>query len=63
VKLLGRSTFAAMDGILMSSIGPVTSATLRELGLRADIKAKEFTIPGLVTAIRKAWVARCSAAR
>lgn len=63
VKLLGRSTFAAMDGILMSSIGPVTSATLRELGLRADIKAKEFTIPGLVTAIRKAWMARRSAAR
>lgn len=37
--------------IQMASIGPVTSATLREMGLRADISAKEFTIPGLVDAI------------
>jgi uroporphyrinogen-III synthase len=29
----------------------VTSATLLEAGLRADIAAKEFTIPGLVKAI------------
>jgi uroporphyrinogen-III synthase len=58
VKLLGRSTSTALDGILMSSIGPVTSATLQELGLRTDIRAREFTIPGLVTAIRKAWAAR-----
>jgi uroporphyrinogen-III synthase len=37
--------------VRMASIGPVTSATLRELGLPVDIAAKEFTIPGLVTAI------------
>ncbi len=35
----------------MASIGPVTSSTLRELGLRVDVEAKEFTIPGLVDAI------------
>jgi uroporphyrinogen III methyltransferase/synthase len=35
----------------MSSIGPVTSATLQELGLKVDIAAKEFTIPGLIMAI------------
>jgi uroporphyrinogen-III synthase len=29
----------------------VTSSTLRELGLRVDIEAKEFTIPGLISAI------------
>jgi uroporphyrinogen-III synthase len=40
-----------LDGIRLASIGPVTSSTLRELGLRADIAAKEFTIPGLVEAI------------
>jgi uroporphyrinogen-III synthase len=40
-----------LDGIQMASIGPVTSATLRELGMRVDIAAKEFTIPGLVKAI------------
>lgn len=33
------------------SIGPVTSATLREFGLPVDIEAEDYTIPGLVTAI------------
>lgn len=42
---------APIDRIRMASIGPVTSSTLREFGLRPDIAAKEFTIPGLVTAI------------
>jgi uroporphyrinogen-III synthase len=47
-----------LDGILMASIGPVTSATLRELGLTVDISAKEYTIPGLVEAIVRAVAAR-----
>lgn len=57
VELLGlKSTIKrrkATAGIQMASIGPVTSATLRELGLNVDIAAKEFTIPGLVEAIAK----------
>jgi uroporphyrinogen-III synthase len=40
-----------LEGILMASIGPVTSSTLREYGLPVDISAKEFTIPGLVEGI------------
>jgi len=35
----------------VASIGPITSATARELGLRVDVEAAEFTIPGLVRAI------------
>jgi uroporphyrinogen-III synthase len=50
VALIG-SHKARLDGIRLASIGPVTSSTLRELGLREDIKAKQFTIPGLVEAI------------
>src|SRR5882757_2985341 len=46
VALLG-SRESSLDGIRFASIGPVTSSTLRELGLRVDIAAKEFTIPGL----------------
>ena len=42
---------AKLDGIRMASIGPVTSSTLKELGFSVDIRAKEFTIPGLVAAI------------
>lgn len=40
-----------LDGIKLASIGPVTSGTLRELGLPVDIEAREYTIPGLVQAI------------
>lgn len=52
VALVGKR--ANLQGIQMASIGPVTSATLRELGLNVDIAAKKFTIPGLVAAIVKA---------
>jgi uroporphyrinogen-III synthase len=38
-------------GVHSASIGPVTSATLREFGLPVDIEAKRFDIPGLVAAI------------
>ncbi len=44
---------AAHRGVQSASIGPVTSATLREFGLPVDIEAKEYTIPGLVAAIVK----------
>jgi uroporphyrinogen-III synthase len=40
-----------VEGIQFASIGPVTSATLREFGLHADIEAVEYTIPGLIHAI------------
>jgi uroporphyrinogen-III synthase len=53
VALLGKA-HTDLDGIRLASIGPVTSSTLRERGLRADIVAKEFTIPGLVATIRQA---------
>jgi uroporphyrinogen-III synthase len=42
-----------LDGIRMASIGPVTSSTLRELGLPVDIEATQFTIPGLIKAITR----------
>jgi uroporphyrinogen-III synthase len=58
VGLLGlRSARAALkksapnQGVHSASIGPVTSATLREFGLPVDIEAKRFDIPGLVAAI------------
>jgi uroporphyrinogen-III synthase len=50
VALLGSSK-ANIQGVSLASIGPVTSSTLRELGLRVDVEAAEFTIPGLVEAI------------
>ena len=39
------------EGVQFASIGPITSATLHELGLPVHIEAREFTIPGLIQAI------------
>ena len=44
---------AGISGVHSASIGPVTSATLREFGLPVDIEAQEYTMPGLVAAIVK----------
>lgn len=44
----------SLEGVLLASIGPITSSTLRELGLRVDIQATQFTIPGLAAAISRA---------
>jgi uroporphyrinogen-III synthase len=53
-RAYAKPTLSSLEGIRLASIGPVTSSTLRELGLRVDIQAKEFTIPGLVKAISQA---------
>jgi uroporphyrinogen-III synthase len=59
VTLLGSRRSAShghalkLDDIQFASIGPVTSATLRELGLPVNIEAREYTMPGLVQAILK----------
>jgi uroporphyrinogen-III synthase len=55
VGLLGKRTpqAATLAGARFASIGPITSATLRELGLPVDIEAKQYTIPGLIKAIAK----------
>jgi uroporphyrinogen-III synthase len=50
MDLLGKAR-TSLEGIEFASIGPVTSSSLRELGLRVNIAAKEFTIRGLVEAI------------
>ncbi len=60
VELLGPSMAherrpTVLVEIQMASIGPITSSTLREQGLRVDIAAKEFTVPGLVAAIVQAF--------
>ncbi len=41
------------EGCRIASIGPVTSATLAEFGLKPDIEAELHTIPSLVEAVAK----------
>ncbi len=41
------------EGCRIASIGPVTSATLAEYGLKPDVEAADHTIPSLIEAIKK----------
>jgi uroporphyrinogen III methyltransferase/synthase len=50
VKIAGRE---ALAGIKIASIGPITSATARELGLNVDAEADPHTVPGLIAAIQR----------
>jgi uroporphyrinogen-III synthase len=47
-----------LDGISLASIGPVTTATLRELNLPVAIEANEYTMKGLVEAIARSGAVR-----
>jgi uroporphyrinogen-III synthase len=56
VELLGGRgrpphTSNLLDGVRLASIGPITSATLRDFGLPVHIEAEEYTIAGLTRAI------------
>jgi uroporphyrinogen-III synthase len=55
VALVGANAAQAAvnKGLSLASIGSITSATLRELGLPIHVEAKKFTIPGLVEALRR----------
>jgi uroporphyrinogen-III synthase len=48
-----RPRKAPIDSIRLASIGPITSSTLRELGLPVDIEATQYTIPGLIKALAR----------
>jgi uroporphyrinogen III methyltransferase/synthase len=39
------------EQVVIASIGPITSKTAREKGLKVSVEADEYTIPGLVNAI------------
>lgn len=47
----GLSPKALLEGVLVASIGPVTSASLKDIGRTADLEARDFTMPGLISAI------------
>ena len=42
-------------GLKTASIGPITTQTMRGLGLRVDVEAKQHDVPGLLSAIRNYW--------
>jgi uroporphyrinogen-III synthase len=50
-ELLGKVKPASLRDVQFASIGPVTSATLRELQMPVAMEAREFTMGGLIRAI------------
>lgn len=52
LSLLGDDRQRALKEVCLASIGPVTSDTLRAAGFPPTIEAREYTMQGLVLAIR-----------
>lgn len=50
IKLIGGQT-SLLEGIKIFSIGPITSATVSELGLSVDGEALQYTIDGLLKSL------------
>ena len=44
----------ALEGVRVASIGPVTTRTARDLGIRVDVEAGQYTVDGLVRGIVEA---------
>ncbi|HEX3015444.1 MAG TPA: uroporphyrinogen-III C-methyltransferase [Desulfobacteria bacterium] len=54
VELVGRDQVAEqLKGVTVASIGPITSATIREYGLDVDVEAEKYTIDGLIQELIK----------
>ena len=54
VEIVGKENLTALDGkVCFASIGPITTRTAQGLGLKITIEAKEYTIPGLVKAVKE----------
>ena len=47
----GLSPKSVLAGVIVASIGPVTTQTLGELGVKADVEADSYTISGLICAL------------
>ncbi len=50
LAMLGNAS--ALERPLIACIGPITAQTARELGLRVDVQASEYTVEGLVAALK-----------
>jgi uroporphyrinogen-III synthase len=53
LNLLEKDHYPALREIWLASIGPVTSATLQQLGFKPNIEAMDYTMEGLALAIAK----------
>ncbi|MCX7780385.1 MAG: uroporphyrinogen-III C-methyltransferase [Negativicutes bacterium] len=55
LQLLGEQGEKLLSKTMVACIGPITAATCLEHGIKPDIIAEEYTIPGLVKAIAERY--------
>jgi uroporphyrinogen III methyltransferase/synthase len=53
--LLGPAAPSLLARVCVASIGPVTTATAIGRGVRVDVTAAAYTVPGLVHALEESW--------
>ncbi|MEW9122172.1 MAG: uroporphyrinogen-III C-methyltransferase [Thermotaleaceae bacterium] len=53
IHILGDENRELLNTIKIAVIGPITEETTKALGIHIDIRAKEYTIDGLVSAIQE----------
>ncbi|MGC4093424.1 MAG: uroporphyrinogen-III C-methyltransferase [Polyangiaceae bacterium] len=62
LNALGDDAQALLARVVVGSIGPVTSRTLEQAGVRVDVSASEYTVDGLLDALERHFAAPGSVA-
>ncbi len=57
VRAFGEEAGTMLAGTKVACIGPITADTARGYGIRVDVEAAEYTIPGLVEAVANLFAA------
>jgi uroporphyrinogen III methyltransferase/synthase len=57
MEALGQGAAELLAKTTVASIGPITSATAKSLGIRVGVEAREYTIPGLLDALERHFAA------
>ena len=57
-QLLGERARVLLARVVVGSIGPITSDTARELGIRVDVTASQYTVEGLLDALEQHFARR-----
>lgn len=60
VAALGSDATATLGRVVVASIGPVTTRTLRDAGVRVDVTAAEYTVEGLLDALERHFTTRAT---
>lgn len=53
ISILGEANLNLLTGMILASIGPLTTRTLEDAGLSPQVEAATYTIPGLVEALER----------